>query len=85
MIDSETKNYRKVAGLPLHLMVDNDNHLSIEAIDRDWYIRQARRYVNDFLGKKAKNSAAVTRKIHRLQQKILALFDDTPKEQYSLL
>ena len=85
MIDSETKNYRKVAGLPLHLMVDNDNHLSIEAIDRDWYIRQARRYVNDFLGKKAKNSAAVTRKIHRLQQKILALLDDTPKEQYSLL
>ena len=45
-----TGNPVKIAGLPSRCVVDNDNHLSIEVVDRDWYIRLAKRYVRDFLG-----------------------------------
>lgn len=42
----------KITGLPSRCVVDNDNHLSIDVVDRDWYIRLAKRYVHDFLGQK---------------------------------
>ena len=45
-----TGNPVKIAGLPSRCVVDNDNRLSIEVVDRDWYIRLAKRYVRDFLG-----------------------------------
>jgi hypothetical protein len=35
----------KIAGLPPHCIVDNDNHLTIDVVDRAWYIRLAERYV----------------------------------------
>lgn len=47
-----TGNPVKIAGLPAKCVVDNDNHLTIDVVDRDWYIRLARRYVRDFLGEK---------------------------------
>lgn len=40
----------KVAGLPEHCMIDNANELTIDVIDKDWYIALAEKYVNDFLG-----------------------------------
>lgn len=73
--DPATGALRKVSGLPAHCVVDNDNSLSIEVIDRDWYIRLAKRYVNDFFGKKARRNGAVTRKINKKKKELLALLE----------
>lgn len=75
MIDPDTNNYRKLAGLPANLMVDNDNHLTIEDVDKSWYIRLANRYVNDFYGIKPKRKAATTRKLNKIKKELLTLFD----------
>lgn len=64
-------NLVKIAGLPPHCLVDNDNHLTIEVVDRDWYIRLAERYVKDFLGIKPPKKN--TRKINSVKKKLLAL------------
>lgn len=38
----------KVAGLPTHCAIDNNNNLSIEVVDRKWYVKLAKKYINDF-------------------------------------
>jgi hypothetical protein len=63
----------KIAGLPPHCIVDNDNHLTIDVVDRTWYIRLAERYVKDFLGIKPPKKN--TRKINSLKKKCLALLE----------
>ena len=59
----------KVAGLPTHCAIDNNNNLSIEVVDRKWYVKLA----NDFLGIKPPRKN--TRRINSLKKKSLALFD----------
>lgn len=68
-----TGNPAKVAGLPTHCVVDNNNHLPIEVVDRKWYVKQAQKYINDFLGVKLPRKN--TRRINSLKKKSLALFD----------
>lgn len=68
-----TGNPAKVAGLPTHCVVDNNNQLPIEVVDRKWYLKQAQKYINDFLGVKPPRKN--TRRINSLKKKSLALFD----------
>ena len=75
MIDPDTNNYRKLLGLPANLMVDNDNHMTIDEVDKSWYIRLAKRYVNDFYGIKLKRKAATTRKLNKIKKELLTIFD----------
>lgn len=63
----------KVAGLPTHCVIDNNNQLSIEVVDRRWYVKLAQKYINDFLGVKPPRKN--TRRINSLKKKSLALFD----------
>lgn len=63
----------KVAGLPTHCTIDNNNNLSIEVVDRKWYVKLAKKYINDFLGIKPPRKN--TRRINSLKKKSLALFD----------
>ncbi len=44
--DSEAK----IESLPEHCIIDNDNHLSIDDVDRQFYIEMAQKRINDFLG-----------------------------------
>ena len=74
-VDPDTGNYRKVSGLPAHVLVDNDNHMTLDKIDRDWYIRLAKRYVNDFFGIKPRKNGAVTRKINKKKKELLAMLE----------
>ena len=69
--DPDMKNYRKISGIPEHCIVDNSACCGIEAVDKDWYIRLAKRYVNEFLGVKVRKNGAVTRKINRMKKGIL--------------
>lgn len=59
----------KIAGLPARCVVDNDNRLTIDVIDRDWYVRLAARYVRDFLGEKPPKRN--TRKVNRIKKDLL--------------
>lgn len=47
-------NWEKVASLPLRCVVDNENKLTLQDIDRDWYVRKAQSMVDDFKGIKHK-------------------------------
>lgn len=69
-----TGNPVKIAGLPAKCVVDNDNHLTIDVIDRDWYIRLARRYVRDFLGEKPPKRN--TRRVNSIKKKLLTLLGE---------
>lgn len=68
-----TGNPVKIAGLPSRCVVDNDNHLSIEVVDRDWYIRLAKRYVRDFLG--IKPPKRNTRRVNKVKRELTALLE----------
>ena len=68
-----TGNPVKIAGLPSRCVVDNDNHLTIEVVDRDWYIRLAKRYVRDFLGEKPPKRN--TRKVNSIKKKLLEMLE----------
>lgn len=68
-----TGNPVKIAGLPAKCVVDNDNHLTIDVVDRDWYIRLAKRYVRDFLGEKPPKRN--TRKVNSIKRKLLEMLE----------
>lgn len=40
----------KIGGLPDHCVVDNKNSLTIDRIDREWYVGEAERFIAEFLG-----------------------------------
>ena len=67
----------KVAGLPAHCAIDNRNELSIEAVDRKWYVRQAQKYIKDFLGVKPPRKN--TRQINSLKKKSLKILEEMEK------
>lgn len=68
-----TGNPVKIAGLPAKCVVDNDNHLTIDVVDRDWYIRQAKKYVRDFLGEKPPKRN--TRRVNSIKKKLLEMLE----------
>ena len=63
----------KIAGLPAHCVIDNKNHLIVNDIDKNWYIKLAKKYINDFLGIEPPKKN--TRKINQLVKKSLALLE----------
>ncbi len=49
-VKAENDATAKIEMLPEHCIIDNDNHLTIEAVDKTFYIEMARKRINDFLG-----------------------------------
>ena len=49
-IKAENDATAKIEMLPEHCIIDNDNHLTIDDIDKTFYIEMARKRINDFLG-----------------------------------
>ena len=64
----------KVAGLPDHCMIDNANELSIDIVDKDWYIALAKKYIKDFLGIPLPKKN--TRKINSLKKAIINILEE---------
>ena len=50
-IHRDTGSECKVGGLPDNCIIDNNNELSIQDINKSWYIRRAEELIEDFLGK----------------------------------
>jgi hypothetical protein len=40
----------KIGGLPESCIIDNKNKLTLDSVDREWYINLARKYVEDYTG-----------------------------------
>ena len=49
-VKAETNATAKIEMLPDHCIIDNDNHLSIDDVDRTFYIEMAKKRINDFMG-----------------------------------
>ena len=46
----EGGNYEKFGTLPEHCIIDNDNQLTIDKVDKTFYIDLAKKRINDYLG-----------------------------------
>lgn len=73
-VKAENDSTAKIASLPEHCIIDNDNHLTIEAVDKTFYIEMARKRINDFLGIKPPKKN--TRKINSMIKKILKQLEE---------
>lgn len=40
----------KIGGLPDSVVIDNKNQLTLDSVDREWYVALAEKYINDYLG-----------------------------------
>ena len=49
-VKTENDSTAKIESLPEHCIIDNDNKLTIESVDKSWYIELAKKRINDFLG-----------------------------------
>lgn len=77
-IKAENDATAKIEMLPEHCIIDNDNQLTIEDVDKTFYIEMAKKRINDYLGikpeknKKEKNKMATnTTKATNVYQKLL--------------
>lgn len=68
-----TGSRAKVPSLPKHCIVDNNNELTIDAVNKDWYLKVAKEKIRKFLGIKAPRKN--TRRINSLKKDCLSLFD----------
>ena len=62
----------KEPGMPAHCLIDNRNEVTIDQIDKDWYVRQAWRLIRDFQG--IEQPKIDNRLVNSLMKKSLALF-----------
>ena len=49
-VKAEDDTTAKIESLPEHCIIDNDNQLTINDVDKTFYIEMARKRVNDFMG-----------------------------------
>ena len=49
-VKAENDSEAKIEMLPEHCIIDNDNHLSITDVDKQFYIDMAKKRINDFMG-----------------------------------
>lgn len=75
-VHAERGNDNKISGLPEHCVVDNRNIITINEIDKAWYIKMAENYVKDFLGKSRKIKRTNTRKINTYKRNILKFLEE---------
>lgn len=83
-VKAENDATAKIEMLPEHCIIDNDNQLSIDDVDKTFYIEMAKKRINDFLGikpekkprggrKKMANTAKETKTANlNVYQKLLA-------------
>ena len=74
-IHRETGKAQRIAGLPAHCVIDNKNVLTMDAVDRDWYVKLARKQIRDFLG--IVPPKVNTRRVNSLKKKCLDLLSGT--------
>ena len=79
-------NYEKFGTLPDHCIIDNDNTLTIDVVDKTFYIELAKQRINDYLGikpekKGRKKMAKSEEKNLNIYQKLLLVRDEFAREE----
>ena len=62
-VKAENDSTAKIEMLPEHCIIDNDNHLTIDDVDKTFYIEMAKKRINDFLGIKPENKKGGRKKM----------------------
>ena len=75
-VKAEDDSEAKIESLPEHCIIDNDNHLTIDDVDKTWYIAEAQKRVNKFMGIKPEKKGRKTK---------MANTTPTPKNVYQKL
>ena len=74
-VKAENDAEAKIEMLPEHCIIDNDNHLSITDVDKQFYIDMAKKRINDFMGikpeKKGRKSKMANTTPKNVYQKLL--------------
>ena len=73
-VKAENDSEAKIEMLPEHCIIDNDNHLSITDVDKQFYIDMAKKRINDFMGIKPEKKGRKTK-----------MANTTPKNVYQKL
>ena len=73
-VKAEDESEAKIESLPEHCIIDNDNHLTIDDVDKTWYISEAQKRVNKFMGIKPEKKGRKTQ-----------MANATPKNVYQKL
>lgn len=60
-VKAENDSTAKIEMLPEHCIIDNDNHLTIADVNKNFYIDMAKKRVNDFLGIKPEKKKSTRR------------------------
>ncbi len=76
-VKAENDSTAKIESLPEHCIIDNNNKLTIDEVDKTWYIELAKKRINDFLGikpikNKEKKKMATSPKTNNIYEKLLA-------------
>ena len=78
-VKAENDSIAKIESLPEHCIIDNDNQLTIDKVDKTFYIELAKKRINDYLGikpekkgrkKMAENTTKKTEKVTNVYQKL---------------
>ena len=87
-VKAENDSEAKIEMLPEHCIIDNDNHLSITDVDKQFYIDMAKKRINDFMGikpeKKGRKSTMANptpKNVHQrlLEARVLFMEEDVKK------
>ena len=73
-VKAENDAEAKIEMLPEHCIIDNDNHLTIADVDKQFYIDMAKKRINDFMGIKPEKKGRKTK-----------MANETPKNVYQKL
>ena len=87
-VKAENDAEAKIEMLPEHCIIDNDNHLSITDVDKQFYIDMAKKRINDFMGikpekkgRKTKMATTTTKNVYQklLEARVLFMEEDVKK------
>ena len=89
-VKAENDSEAKIEMLPEHCIIDNDNHLSITDVDKQFYIDMANKRINDFMGikpekkgrkSKMANTTPAPKNVYQklLEARILFMEEDVKK------
>ena len=86
-VKNENEMVAKIESLPEHCIIDNANKLTIDKVDKTFYIELAKKRINDYMGikpeKKGRKKMAETKKTEKMNiyQKLLLVRDEFAQEE----
>ena len=75
----------KIADVPIHCIVDNENKLTINDIDKTFYINLAKKRIMDYLGEKESKETKTRKKVTKMAAQKLTLLQKLTKARLEFL